>query len=134
MPDEALEGWIDDIDQPFVRLRLGRLEDPSPVVIDTGFNGQLLMSRILAIEAGFEISDSKQSVTLGDEQEQSLRRAHGTVDWFGIHRSVVAFVYEPSQSEKRRPSRPAKIGTQLLNDARLEIDFVARAVRISRSA
>ena len=66
-------------------------------------------------------------------------RGRGSFLWLGERRTIVAYVMIETQGERRaRTARMTEeeilIGTDLLSDCRLEIDFPARKVLISKVA
>lgn len=81
----------------------GRVLD---LVLDTGFNGELMLPRVILRELGFPYR-SRVRVELADGYE-------GTILWFGRERVVGIFA---------TGSDEGLMGTQMLFGCRLEIDL-----------
>src|ERR1043166_3003512 len=54
-PHEFLEGSIDDLKRPFVRIEAPGFSDPLVAFIDTGFNGAILIDEQQATTLGFQL-------------------------------------------------------------------------------
>jgi predicted aspartyl protease len=133
-----LEGSVDDRKRPLVRIELPGFIDPLVAFVDTGFNGALLIDQRQAARLGFSVAkDSIEPVRLANQRNEDFRLGQGSFLWLGERRTIVAYVLIETQGERRaRNARKTEeeilIGTELLADCRLEIDFPARKVLISR--
>jgi hypothetical protein len=50
---ESIQGSIDDLNGPLVRLELPDFPDPLVAFIDTGFNGAMIVDEAQAAKLGF---------------------------------------------------------------------------------
>jgi len=137
---EVLEGSIDDLNRPLVRIEAPGFHDPLVALIDTGFNGALIVDESQAARLGFRVSHSwRTSVRLASQREEDFLLGRGTFPWLGRHVPISAYVLiETSQARRARTARKTEeeilVGTELLSACRLDIDFPARRVLIERLA
>jgi hypothetical protein len=74
---------------------------------------------------------------MASQRNEDFMVGQGSFLWLGEHRIITAYVLIETQGE-RRARNPRKteeeilIGTDLLSNCRLEIDFPARKVLISK--
>jgi predicted aspartyl protease len=134
---DILEGSIDDLNRPLVRIELPGFTDPLVAFIDTGFNGAVLIDEPQANKLGFQIFKQQAQVRLASQREEIFLLGRGQIAWFGESKSITAYVLIETQGERRaRIARKTEeeilIGTELLSDCRLEIDFPARRVLIAK--
>jgi predicted aspartyl protease len=133
-----LEGSVDDLNRPLVRIETPSFTDPLVAFVDTGFNGALLIDETQAARLGFSVArNCATPVQLASQRSENFSLGRGSFIWLGERRTIIAHVLIETQGE--RPVRNARkieeetlIGTGLLSDCRLEIDFPARKVFISR--
>jgi predicted aspartyl protease len=135
---EDLGGSVDDVGQPMVRIKVLNYSDSVIAFIDTGFNGALLIDETQAQRMGLSIAPPRvtEQVRLASQRNERFLVARGDFLWFGERRKVTALVMaEPAQARSARRLRTVEeeilIGTELLKDCRLEIDFPKRTVRIT---
>jgi predicted aspartyl protease len=133
-----LEGSVDDLKRPLVRIETPAFTDPLIAFVDTGFNGALLLDERQAARLGFSIArDTIRPVQLASQRNEDFMVGRGSFLWLGERRTITAHVMIETQGERRaRNARKTEeeilIGTDLLSDCRLEIDFPARKVLISK--
>ena len=133
-----LEGSVDDLKRPLVRIETPGFTDPLIAFVDTGFNGALLIDERQAARLGFSVArDSIKPVQMASQRNEDFMVGQGSFLWLGEHRIITAYVMIEIQGERRvRNARKTEeeilIGTDLLSDCRLEIDFPARKVLISK--
>jgi predicted aspartyl protease len=133
-----LEGSVDDLKRPLVRIEIPGFNDPLVAFIDTGFNGALLIDERQAARLGFSVErDSITPVQLASQRKEDFLVGRGSFIWLGERKTILAHVLIETQGERRaRNGRETEeeilIGTGLLSDCRLEIDFPARKVLISK--
>jgi predicted aspartyl protease len=126
----TIEGQLDDVGFPLLALRLIPSTRPLTVLIDTGFDGELMVYHDDLHAAGVEaVFDRAVQARLADGSQVTLLGAMLTVDWFGepqrIHADVVPAI---------RPAHAYPlIDCRLLRDSRLEIDFPRGIVLVSRA-
>jgi predicted aspartyl protease len=89
-----MDGFIDHLRRPIVRI-----EGPQPnsagllCLIDTGYNGYLLLEQSRASDFGFQtLSQISDQVVLGDGSIRLVEIARGTVRWFGANLLIDAHV------------------------------------------
>jgi predicted aspartyl protease len=133
-----LEGSVDDLNRPLVRIETPGFADPLVAFVDTGFNGTLLVDERQAARLGFSVAkDSITQVRLASQRKENFLLGQGSFIWLGERKTILAHVLIEAQGERRaRNARKTEeeilIGTGLLSDCRLEIDFPARRVLISK--
>jgi predicted aspartyl protease len=139
LPPYDLEGSVDDLRRPVVRIQTPGFTDPLLAFVDTGFNGALLLDEAQAVRLGFSVArNSIKPLRLASQQNENFLLGEGNFVWLGERRTIVAYVLIETPGERRtRNARKAEeeilIGTDLLADCRLEIDFPARKVLITRT-
>lgn len=124
----TMDGWIDGRGQPVMSVRLAGLEDPYVALIDTGFNRELIIFEEHAVQACLSIRHSRVPILLADGFRSEFLVSKGVVEWFGVEKIVELFIIPGPAPRVGR----WQIGTQLLQDCRLEIDFLTRSVRLFR--
>lgn len=87
---------------------------------------------------GFEVLKHEAQVRLASQREENFLLGRGKFAWLGESKSITAYVLIETQDERRaRIARKTEeeilIGTELLSDCRLEINFPARKVVIARA-
>lgn len=119
-------GSVDDRGRPIVRLDLTR--ESLLLVVDTGFNGDLLVTRSAADLLGVTPTARETDVELGDGTIASLNQGRAVVPWLGSQRVVRVLV---SDTWTTTPDAPVGLlGTDLLTPHLLLVDFDARSVEI----
>ena len=133
-----LEGSVDDLNRPLVRIEMPGFTDPLVAFVDTGFNGTLLIDETQALRLGFSVTrNSTTPVRLATQRYENFKVGRGSFMWLGERRTITAFVMIEPQGERRarnagKTEEEILIGTELLLDCRLQIDFPARRVLISK--
>jgi hypothetical protein len=126
-------GSVDDLGRPVVRVEVpGR--DGLLAVVDTGFNRTLMLQHDEAITLGFEFTGLNEYVELGTTAISKVQRATGSIEWLGKIVSVDAFVSTEPPATYRPDTARALIGTELLRDCLLLVDFAERLVEIETQA
>ena len=120
-----------------MRIELAGFSDPLVAFIDTGFNGAVLMDEPQAIKLGFQVLKHRAQVRLASQREENFLLSRGKFAWLGESKFITAYVLIETQDERRaRTARKTEeeilIGTELLSECRLEIDFPARKVVIAK--
>ncbi|MDI6794715.1 MAG: hypothetical protein QME81_17920 [bacterium] len=117
-----VEGYVDIYGSPMIDLVVeGKLSKAKvPVVVDTGFNGDLCLPIPLGIDLGVQLIDTAQ-----------VELANGSVS------EELVFAGRAQLGERGKPveiyltrSKEALIGTRLLRDEVLRIDFRCRELTI----
>ena len=133
-----LEGSVDDLNRPLVRIETPGFSDPLVAFVDTGFNGALLIDETQAARLGFSVTrNSTTPVRLASQRNENFRVGRGSFLWLGERKTITALVMietqgEPRARNARKTEEEILIGTGLLSDCRLQIDFPARKVLISK--
>lgn len=122
-------GSVDDLGRPVVRIEVPD-RDGFLAVVDTGFNRSLLLLVAEAQAMGFVISADAETVELGTAVKASVLRARGTIQWLGRSIHVEALVSDEPMTVSGRDTARALIGTELLANCLVLVDFVARGVEI----
>lgn len=141
MPDVPLHEIIGHVDQerrPLVRLSFSNHEDSVLAHIDTGCTFAIIMERHKADSMSLEPSDVFQDafVASGDLHRFEVRMCE--IDWFGSRRKVNVYVPVPHRNGnterffrvERDGDPDITVGTHLLHDSILEIDFVRKFARV----
>jgi predicted aspartyl protease len=127
-------GGVDQRRRPLVRVKLVGAEDSFLALVDTGFNGNLLLTRTVAIQLGFCLRKDTDVVEFADGRSEAVTAGYGVIEWLGGVRRVEIF----ASSDPQRPRIPrdgepvALLGTGLLAPHILLIDFEAGTVEIER--
>jgi predicted aspartyl protease len=122
-------GTIDRLRRPVIRLETSAGES-FLALVDTGFNGELMLAHPDAQALGFEVSKVKIKALLAGDVSQKLREGSGNLIWLGKDRRIELMV-SPASSIRRMDDDPiALIGTKLLTPHLLLIDFEVSTVEI----
>jgi clan AA aspartic protease len=92
-------------------------------ILDTGFNGALFLPRGLVEQLGLPIL-GREAVGWVNESEEDMDISLARIEWLGADREVEVIVGEGDD---------ALIGTELLEGARVLLDFVAGTISIETS-
>ena len=128
MPLSKLTGRTDHLGRPVIRIEAG--DESILALVDTGFNGELMMSETDARMLGFTILERTIHVKLAAEQSEEVLQAIGSIDWMGKERRVSVLVTTDCSVLRRDDDPVAMIGTALLTPHLLKIDFASRLVEI----
>jgi predicted aspartyl protease len=122
-------GTIDRLLRPVVRLETSAGES-FLALVDTGFNGELMLALPDAQALGFEVSIVKINALLAGDVAQKLREGSGNLNWLGKDRRIELMV-SPASNNRRMDDDPiALIGTRLLTPHLLLIDFKTLTLEI----
>jgi predicted aspartyl protease len=129
-----MRGSVDGLGRPLLRLTISGRGDDIISTVDTGFNGELLMSETDARQLGIVPLSVEGRVTLGDGSQIFVKQAITTLFWLGLERHVriqLTTTVGPVQKLPSQTDDPiALIGTTLITPNILEIDFGAKTVAI----
>ena len=128
MPTQV--GHVDGRRRPLVRVELGGTADDILALMDTGFNGELLLTAEDAVRLGFTRRDGTSYAQLASGQSVSVQRARGTILWLGRTRRVEALATSEEVSTRHVDDPVALVGTQLLSPHLVLIDFRAGTIEI----
>ncbi len=122
-------GSVDDLGRPVVRIEIPD-HDGFLAVVDTGFNRSLLLQAADAAAMGFVSIDRKEIVELGTAARALVVVAVGSIRWLDRTIRVAALVSDEPATAQRPDAARALIGTELLAECLLLVDFAARVVEI----
>lgn len=132
---QAMEGFLDARLFPYLNLEFPGQEDLLPVHIDTGFNRELLIPRSLEYILGEALRwegdylADPEKITYADGREEAVDSVYVKIKWFGSEREVIAHIMT---DEKWKWKKKILLGTELLADCTLDINFPERRVRITK--
>ena len=133
MPNVEVRGSVDLRGRPLIRITVIGFDDELVAMVDTGFNGELLMSEKVAAEWGISPVGLAAKLELGDGSKIFAGRGTVPVFWMGKRRAIAVQI-TPSNKGKKQSSEPvALIGTRLLSEDILEINFPAQTVVIRQA-
>jgi predicted aspartyl protease len=121
-----VRGSVDHLGRPVIRIE--HRDISILAVIDTGFNGELMVPAATALSLGVAFSMEVTTVELGNGARASVRDGEATINWLDDTRRVRVFV-----SESWLPTGDAPqglLGTGLLTPHLLLIDFERKTVEI----
>ena len=119
-------GSVDERGRPVVRIE-GRQESVL-VIIDTGFNGDLLTTRDAATLLGVDPNFDETEVALADGRTAVVYETRATITWLDRERRVRVLVSDEWTTVGDAPV--GLLGTDLLLPHLLRIDFANRMVEI----
>ena len=119
-------GSVDDRGRPVVRLEIQG--DSLLVLIDTGFNGTLMVTRAAARLLGVNPLGDETSIELGNGTTAQVFEAQTTIAWLGENRLVRVLVADDWLTVGDAPV--GLLGTAMLTPHLLMVDFAARTVEI----
>lgn len=117
-----VEGYVNEYGQTIIKLKVKGTKGEVEVEahIDTGFNGEVCLPIPIAIQLGLELSGDL-CVELADGTRKKELIFIGSIIWEGEEKEVKIILTN---------FRHTLIGTDLLQDKVLEIDFVRKLVEI----
>ncbi len=124
-----MDGRLDGNGQPVIPVRFLGAAVPITLLIDTGFDGELLLYAEQLSRIGIPATYQDMTrVRLADGSETTFFIASATVEWQGEPRAVsIDVIPRPAPASAR-----GLLGCGLLRDSRLSIDFPAGVVEILR--
>jgi hypothetical protein len=127
-------GHVDPRDRPIISLMVPDREDAFPVVVDTGFNGELLIYEPDIHRFECEFLDLESSVEFADRERRTIPLARTRIIWFGRFQMVRVWITPAETGRTAAPDEPVGLlGTALLKPHRLNVDFATRRVVISEN-
>jgi predicted aspartyl protease len=133
----SLEGSVDDLGRPIVRIEAFGFSDSLVAIIDTGFNGAAIVDANQAQRLGIKTYNQFANARLASQREEKFLLGRGRFLWFGEEISITAFVLIETDEERRmRIARKREeeiiIGTELLEKCQVVLDFPNRRVLITK--
>lgn len=132
-------GSIDDRGRPLLRLRVNGRDDEILLLVDTGFNGSVLLSERDAVEWGVQVLSTERDAELGDRSVVRVKQGVVSLYWWGALKVINVEITTGLEGRVPRASRtegePAGLlGTYLITPDILEIDFGRRFLTIRQNA
>ncbi len=117
-----MRGFVNEYGQPLVEITVTGIRDSitCPAVVDSGFNGDVCIPTSIAIQLGLELV-AAYPIELADGTKRNELVFAGDVVLDGRRENAEVFLTE---------AQDALLGTGLLWDSVLEIDFIKRVVEI----
>ena len=119
-------GSVDGRSRPVIRIN-GKHESIL-VVVDTGFNGALMLTRTAANLLGADPIRRETEVELGDGRTVLVKEANALIPWLGRERRVRVLVSDAWAPVGDEPV--GLLGTELLAPHLLLVDFTEGTVEI----
>src|SRR5712691_10853970 len=89
----VLEGAVDQLNRPYVRIDVAGFSDSVIAFIDTGFNGALIADEAQARLMGLVVRrDQRAHARLASQKEESFYLGRGTFSWFDEAKEITAYV------------------------------------------
>jgi predicted aspartyl protease len=127
-------GHVDARNRPLVLLSILGEEDAFPVIVDSGFNGELLLHDDAIIRHRCELTGLNEPIELADKASRLLMVARAQIIWFGQSRGVDVLIGTTQSSRAATADEPiGLLGTRLLSPHKLTVDFASRRVVVSES-
>lgn len=125
-------GHVDARGRPIVSLPTLDQEDEFLVVVDTGFNGTLLLHDGDIARRKCDITRLEETVEFADRERRALLLGRSQIIWFGQLLHVDVLISPPNRSRAAMADEPiGLLGTALLSPHKLTVDFAARRVVIT---
>jgi hypothetical protein len=124
-------GRWSELKRPALPTRSSPSSTPASMALSLSMSGRL---RVWAFRLR---ENSGVSVRLASQRNENFLHGRGSFIWLGEQKTITAFVLIEAEDEHRArkagiTEEEILIGTELLSDCRLQIDFVARKVLISK--
>ena len=135
---DSIRGSLDDLKRPFVKLSVSGFPEPATAFIDTGFNGSLIIDRYQAERMGLQITiQHSVSAVLASQQPEVFHLSRGRISWLGEEPFISPLVIRETEQERlarrrRKTQEEIILGVELLLNCKLEIDFQAKSVIVTR--
>lgn len=133
----VIYGTVDNLGRPYIRVNAPG-DHSALFVVDTGFNRSLLVNRYIMYRLGLEncaidTSGTPQRIELGDYGETDVLAGIVRLMWFEQEKLVDCLVSTKVPQRPPRDNEPVGfVGTELLADCCLTIDFPERRLEIRK--
>ena len=118
-----VKGRVNKRGEPLIKVRMSGGEKPLSVIVDTGFNGELCLPRKTIKELKLKLY-ANEYFELANGRLEATDVFKGNMAWFEATRRPVEVI--------ATDSRQRLLGTQLLSDCKVEIDFRKRTLLIRK--
>jgi hypothetical protein len=127
-------GHVDPRGRPIIFISILGEDDAFPIVVDTGFNGELLLHDTGIIRHRCELTGLNEPIELADRAARMLMLARTRIIWFGAPRDVDVLITPTQGSRAAMPDEPVGLlGAALLSPHQLTVDFATRRVVLSEN-
>ena len=123
-------GSVDARGRPIIRLERPDRSDDLLAIVDTGFNGELLMSARDAAAHGFSSIGVLSAAEVAGGVIQQVAEARATIRWLDEVRRVELLITQTHSLPRSGDEPVVLIGTKLLAPHLLFIDFATGTVDI----
>jgi predicted aspartyl protease len=125
-------GGLDDLGRPLVRIKVRGAEDELLCLVDTGFNGKLWMGAAVATRLKIVATRTDHAALTASGKVENFSLGMAFIDWLGDEQRVEVHVHADQPSRvSSADQHEALIGTALLRDTTLLIEFTVGTVQIS---
>ena len=121
-------GSVDTLGRPLVRIGVVARDDAALGTVDTGFNGELMMTAGDAAALGVTVLEGSRDVELGHGQSVGVHVGRLRVRWLDAERDAAVLISDRASPTVSGPV--LLIGTKLLKPHLLLIDFASDTVEI----
>jgi predicted aspartyl protease len=129
-----LIGHVDPRNRPIISLSVSDQEDAFLAIVDTGFNGELLISETEVRRFKCEFLHLEAPVEFANRERHMVSLARSRIIWFGRVQEVRVWITAAEAGRGAVLDEPvALLGTALLNPYRLTVDFTKRRVVITEA-
>jgi predicted aspartyl protease len=128
----TLIGSVDQWQRPLLRLEQPDGWDGFVALIDSGFNGHLMLHEADMAYLGFKPVRGNTEVKVASGETVNVKLAEATILWVDEKPLRVRVFVVPAPLPIRRPDDPTVLlGTKLLHPHRLVVDFAANRVELA---
>jgi len=119
-----MKGYIDEHRHPLIKIKVKGIRKETEIyaIVDSGFDGEVCLPLQIAISLGLELRGA-EFVELADGTTKRELMFEGSIEWDGQFRDVRISLTN---------ARDALIGTGLLIDKILTMNFCSREVHIEQ--
>jgi predicted aspartyl protease len=128
-------GHVDDLGRCLLRVERPSGADDVLAILDTGFNGELMMSRSMAITLGVELLPGLVDAQFANETTALVQIGQMPIVWFKHMKTVEVLIVDDASTQSRGSRQPsALLGTALLRPHLLLIDFARTTIELEQNS
>jgi predicted aspartyl protease len=126
------------LNRPLVRIDAPGFSGPLVAFVDTGFNAAIIVDLRQAQRLAFRVTKQQTDARLASQRDETFLLGRGRFPWFCEQIPITAYILIETQEALRSRTAPKTeekilIGTELLAGCRVELDFPARTVLITKN-
>jgi predicted aspartyl protease len=125
-----MRGSIDGQFRPMLRILRTDGRDDLIGLVDSGFNGTILVHETDLDACGFRLREGQSDATLANGQKVTLDSAVGVIDWFGKARRVEVLVTREAKPPQKPDDPVLLLGGALFSPHRLVLDYATQHVEV----